>query len=460
MKQMRFLNSAIVTVACKAVAMVSGLAVSIIIARELGPDGRGLYALVMTTIVMCVSFGVFGLTASNTYFAAKDARKTRTIGIQSLATGIIGTILSIFAIYLVKQVSPTVLHGLNNNLLTLTYVLIPLFLWGNLFAFAYLGRGRILAFNLFETGQRVIFFVLALALLWHLNKSLNAYLASVLAVVGFLVVIYIINYFRNAAPGPLYETGYTSSSLGFGVKSYVASMLTLAVMRSGVLFVNYFGGNDDAGFFAVAQQISELVIIVPTIIGTVLFGRVSRGDSDHITPVVMRIITWSFLPVTLAMFFFSDWLILTIFGQDFSRSILPLKIMLPGAYLLGLEVILAKDLAGRGYPWPAVLAWVPVILVNFAGFVIFIPKFGVNGAALSVTVSFFVIFILITSYYVKTSGVKIRDLFLLKLDDIRTLKTQLSLSLSQNFFATGKGAPNAVSTVPAQSQAETQIVGR
>ncbi|HEX2896975.1 MAG TPA: oligosaccharide flippase family protein [candidate division Zixibacteria bacterium] len=456
---MRFLNSAIVTIACKAVAMICGLAVSIIIARELGPEGRGLYALVMTTIVMCVSFGVFGLTAANTFFIAKDAGKSRTIGIQSLVVGIIGTVLSIMAIGLIRHLSPTVLHGLDDSLLILTYTLIPLFLWGNLFAFAYLGRGRILAFNLFETGQRVIFFALALVLLWHLNKDLNAYLTTVLAVVGFLVVLYIINYFRNAAPGPLYEKGYTATAIGFGIRSYVASMLTLAVMRSGVLFVNYFGGNDDAGLFAVAQQFSELVIIVPTIIGTVLFGRVSRGDSNHITPVVMRIITWTFLPITLVMFLCSEWLILTIFGQEFARSILPLKIMLPGAYLLGLEVILAKDLAGRGYPWPAVLAWVPVLLINFAGFVIFIPKFGVNGAALSVTVSFLLIFILITAYYSKIGGVKIKDLFLLKLDDLRTLKTELSVSLFENFFSTGKGDQNAVSTVPAQNQAETQNVG-
>jgi len=458
-KQMRFLNSAIITIACKAVAMICGLAVSIIIARVLGPEGRGLYALVMTTIVMCVSFGVFGLTASNTYFVAKDPSKTRTIGIQSLITGTLGTILSILAIYLIRRFSPTVLHGLSDSLLILTYALIPLFLWGNLFAFAYLGRGRILAFNLFETGQRVIFFALALILLWHLNDGLYSYLTGVLALVGFLVVLYIINYFRNAVPGPIYEAGYTATSIGFGVKSYIASMLTLSVMRSGVLFVNYFGGNDDAGLFAVAQQISELVIIVPTIIGTVLFGRVSRGDSNHLTPVVMRIITWTFLPIALVLLFFSEWLILTIFGQEFSRSILPLRIMLPGAYLLGLEVILAKDLAGRGYPWPAVLAWVPVLLINFAGFEMFIPKYGVNGAALSVTISFLAIFILITAYYTKVSSVKISDLFLLRLDDVRTVKTQLRLSLAQNFFAIGKGNQNAVSTVPAQNQAETQNVG-
>src|SRR5574341_1445439 len=331
---MRFINSAIVTLVCKAVAMISGLAVSIIIAHVLGPEGRGLYALIMTTIVMSASFGVFGLSASNTYFAAKDSRKARTIGIQSLATGLIGTFMSIIAIYSIQSMSPSVLKGLNDTLLLPTCTLIPLFLWGNLFAFAYLGRGRILAFNTFETTQRIIFCGVSLILLWYLDSTLETFLNLVSLFISVLVTLYIINYFRDAMPGPIYESGYTSVSMVFGIKSYIATMLTLAIMRSGVLFVNYYGGNDDAGYFAVAQQISELLIIIPTTIGTILFGRISRGDSNHLTPVVLRIMTWVLLPVTLGILLISQWLIVTVFGAEFSRSIVPLRIMLPGAFLL------------------------------------------------------------------------------------------------------------------------------
>jgi len=456
---MRFIQSALTTLAFKIIAMAAGLAVSVVIARVLGPEGRGVYALVMTIIVLSASFGVFGLTASNTYFAAKDGSMARTIGMQSLITGLIGAGLAILTIQFIKIIGPSAFRGLDDALLGLTCALIPLFLWGNLFAFAFLGRGRILAFNTFETGQRVIFFAFSFIFLWMFQNTLETFLAAVLSVLGLLVVLYIIYYFRNAAPGPFYESGYTAASIAYGIKSYVATMLTLAVMKSGVLFVNYFGGNDDAGFFAVAQQISELVIIIPTVVGTVLFGRVSKGDSYYLTPMVLRTITAVFLPVTLVMFLGSDWLIRFVFGTEFSSSITALKIMLPGAFLLGLEVIIAKDLAGRGYPWPAVLSWVPVLFINILGFVILIPKFGVNGAALSVSISFLVIFLVITAYYVRLSKSSLGELFLVRQEDVRILKSQLTSIISGTFSKPNKGKYSADSALADQNKTEMQSVG-
>jgi len=455
---MRFIKSAFTTLAFKAVAMVAGLAISVVIARVLGPEGRGIYALVMTIIVLSASLGVFGLTASNTYFIAKDERKTRTIGMQSFITGGLGSVLSILTIYLIQIISPSVLRGLNDTLLFLTCALIPLFLWGNLFSFAYLGRGRILAFNTFETGQRVIFFALSLVLLWQLRAPLEAYLTTVLVVVGLLVAGYIVFYFSDAAPGPLFDPGYTSLSLSYGMKSYIATMLTLAIMRSGVLFVNYYGGNVDAGLFAVAQQISELVIIIPTVVGTVLFGRVSKGDSYYLTPMVLRTIAAIFLPVTLLMYFGSDWLIVTVFGTEFVGSVSALKIMLPGAFLLGLEVVIAKDLAGRGYPWPAVLAWIPALLINVAGFQILIPKFGVDGAAISVSISFTLIFLLIAIYYIKLSKAKIAHLFIMRREDVSILRAQLLSMVSGSMAAANEGKESASSTLSNQDKTEAQGV--
>ena len=134
---MRFIHSATLTIVFKAIAMISGLAVSIVIARVLGPEGRGVYALIMTMIVMSASFGVFGLTASNTYLIAKDHGKSRAIGTQSLLTGFIGTILCGLVILMIDSFGRTVFQGLNSTLLWLTLALVPLFLWGNLFSFAY-----------------------------------------------------------------------------------------------------------------------------------------------------------------------------------------------------------------------------------------------------------------------------------------------------------------------------------
>ncbi len=457
---MRFLKSVSTTLFFKAIALAAGLFVSIVVARVLGPEGRGVYALVMTILVMSVSFGVFGLTTANTFFAAQNTHMARTIGTQSLIAGMIGAALSILAIFLINKFSPTILRGLNDATLALTMALIPLFLWGNLFAFAYLGRGKIHAFNTFETGQRVIFFVLSLLILWHWQKSIEIFLAAVLSAIALMTAVYIVNYFRDVSPGPIYKSTYTATSLGYGVKSYLATLLTLAVVRAGVLFTNYFGGNEAAGIFAVAQQISELVIIIPTVVGTILFGRVAKGDSYYLTPMVLRTITAIFFPISLLLFFVSEPLIIFVFGPEFASSITILKLMLPGAFLLGLEVIMAKDIAGRGYPWPAVLVWIPVLFINIVGYVILIPEFGINGAAISVSVSYLAIFALITTYYVKLSGTSLSKLFLIRKEDVLILIDELQSLISGKPPAANESKPSEIQTVSNQTKAEMPSVGR
>ncbi len=455
---MRFIKSTLATLIFKAVAMVAGLAVSIVIARVLGPEGRGVYALVMTIIVMSSSLGVFGLLSANTFFVAKNEMMARTVGTQSLVASLCGGVLSIVLIFVMKKVDPNIFAGLNDTVFYLAFAMIPLFLWGNLFSFAYLGRGKILAFSTFETGQRVIFFVLSVLLLWYFQKSFETYLTAVLSLIGILVVAYVINYFRDVSPGPIYESGYTSISLGYGIKSYAATLLTLAVTRSGVLFTNYFGGNEAAGFFAVAQQISELVIIIPTLVGTVLFGRISKGDCYHLTPMVLRSITAIFIPLTLMLFLVGDWMIIAIFGEAFRSAIMPLKIMIPGAFLLGLEVVMANDIAGRGYPWPAVLAWVPVLIINIVGYVILSPTFGVNGAAASVSISFMAIFVLITSYYVKLSKTSPSKLFVMQKEDAQIIWGELKSLISGNRVIKIRGRESAYQTISDKIRTEKQGV--
>lgn len=455
---MRFIHSAGATLVFKAIAMIAGLAASIIIARVLGTEGRGVYALVMSIIVMAASFGVFGLTASNTYYVAGQSKRVRAIGLHSLLAGILGTLLTILIVLGVRYAYPSILQGLNDYLLWLTLAIVPLFLWGNLFSFAYLGRGKIFAFNAFETTQRVIFFALSVLMLWVMSTTFELYFAVVLATVAVLVFSYMAAYFVKAPEGPLFSSELLQPSFAYGIRAYVATLLTLAVMRSAVFFVNYIGGNREAGLFAVAQQASELLIIVPSAVGTILFGRISGGDSDNLTPKVVRTIAFVFLPVSIGLFFASDVLVVSIFGAEFLPAAGALRWLIPGSYLLGLEVLLANDIAGRGYPWTAVLFWVPALILNFTAYYFLIPSMGINGASISLSLSFTLMFVLISVYYMRTRNVSFSELFVIKSEDIRTLLQLLKASPKVGVETSDKETYDAAATAHNKDKAETQSV--
>jgi len=442
---MRFIYSAGATAIFKLLALIFSFGVSVLIARFLGPEGRGMYGLVMTVVILAGSLGLFGFSASNTYFIARDKSLGRSFGLQSFLAGIVGTVITGIVFYFVAFSNFDLMPGFSSDLFLATLILIPLFLWGTLFAHAFLGYGNITGFNLFECSQRAIFLVAAIICLYFLRTTFSVYLTTVAISLVFVSSAYMIWYFKSASGLYAFNSNQLVSSLAYGMKSYVATIFTFAVMRSGIFFVNYFSSTAEAGVFSVAQQISELLIILPSVISAVLFSRVSAGDRQNLTPKVLRTTIALYVPLILLLVALGKPLIGLMFGAGFAGSYPVLLIFIPGTFLLSLEVIIAGDIAGRGYPWPAAIAWIPVLIVNIALFLFLTPKYGATGTAIALTVSFSMISFFMFFYYKRISGDSYKELLLIKPEDIRTF-TNLLFSLKTKKDCEYESKPDENST--------------
>lgn len=427
---MRFIHSAGTTMTFKAVALISGLGTSVIISRILGPEGRGVYGLIMTVIILSAGFGTFGFGAANTYFIARNKKTAKAIAVQSIIVGLAGSIISGMSFYLIYTYRPAMVAGIDGVLFGITLLMVPLFLWGNLFAQAFLGLGRIIAYNIFNTGQRLIFFGAALLTLILFKHSLETYMISVFACIVILIASYIHWFIRVSPKSESIDMKLVSRSFLYGSRPYVATIFTMATLRSGIFFVNYFRGTSEAGLFAVAQQISEFMIIVPSMVAEILFSRVARGDSRDLTTRVLRTMSTIFLPIVILLAAAARFIIVILYGTEFLPSTAALLIMLPGAFLLGLEVIIIGDIAGRGYPWRAALIWIPVFILNCTGYILLIPAYGINGAALSTSLSFILVSLYMIIYLRKTTDFRLAELFIPRKSDFTDILSTINALIS------------------------------
>jgi len=437
---MRFIKSASTTVFFKIMAMACGLGLSVIISRTLGPEGRGVYGIIMTVIILASSFGVFGINTANTYLVARKKSRARAVGVQSLVIGLVGSVLTGAIFLSVARFQPEAVHGVEGALVWLVVALLPLFLWGSLFSQAFLGLDRIVAYNLFTFGQRIIFVTAAAVVLALFGLDLTAFMTVVVVAVAILIAGYIGCYFKQAPSGTTRLSKLIGRSFHYGSRPYVATVFTLATLRGGIFFVNYFRGTDEAGLFAVAQQLAELLIIIPSVVGGILFPRIAGGAPSGLTARVIRTVALIFLPVFLLIALFARPIITLLFGAEFLPSAEPLMIFLPGAYLLGLQVIMAGDVAGRGYPWPAALVWIPVLALSVIGYYLLIPNWGINGAALSLSIAFGAIFLFMTCYLRKLTGYTLSEMFIPRREDIRTILALPKAILSRG-SSDGSAAP-------------------
>ena len=63
--------------------------------------------------------------------------------------------------------------------------------------------------------------------------------------------------------------------LQYAIKFYISIMAGFVIFRADLLIVNYFRGPAEAGVYAVASQVSFLLLMLPGVIATLLFPRVA-----------------------------------------------------------------------------------------------------------------------------------------------------------------------------------------
>lgn len=455
---MRFIKSGATTIIFKFIAMSASLGVSVLIGRTLGPDGRGTYGLIMTIIVLSTNFGLFGLAGANAYLIGGDRTRSRAIGVHSLAIGLLGAAVAVTTVLVINSTYPSALRGLTPGLLIPTLLLVPIFLWGTLFSYAFLGQGRITAFNIFESVEKLLIVLLGIVCLVIAGAGLETFMVCSAASVAVFLGLYISSYFIKSPAGPLYEFRILPSALSYGIRAYVATILTYAVLRSGIFFVNSWLGTAQAGLYATAQQLAELLVIMPGIIGTVLFSRIAGGARSALTARVVRTAAVMMLPIFAILAAARKLIIVLLFGIEFAPAADIFLIFLPGTYLLGLEVIIASEFAGCGYPWPAALAWLPVLIINVTGYALLIPRLGVAGAAISTTFSFLILFAYILLYYRQQSGQNLRRILILQREDIMILaEVARSLPFINRHFK--KARTHAAQAVSDKGQAEIERTG-
>src|SRR5690606_3210131 len=160
----------------------------------------------------------------------------------------------------------------------------------------------------------------------------------------------------------------------------IYKMLRLGIIYALALFVislNYkiniimleqLSSTDQIGIYAKGVSIVEYLWEVPTLLSTIVFARsASSTDPLGFSRKVAQLLRVCFIVVSLmsvAFFFLSTFIMVTMYGEEFRASSAVQKILLPGILLMTIFKVLNMDLAGKGKPWIAMLAMSPALIIN------------------------------------------------------------------------------------------------
>lgn len=426
-----------------------GLVLSIFLARTLGPEGNGLYALALllpTTMAQLLNLGV---APANVYYVGRgDVRLARALRSTTRLGFILGAIGLVIAPLVVYFRGEQWFPGVPPELMLLAFAAFPIGLFQAYFVTLLTAVKDFRRFN--RTLAIMPFVTLVLAVLFILPLGLGVAGAVLAYLIGQAAgtVMSRISLSRHLDPArDREESGswweYGRRAIQYGWRAHLSNMLSYVNYRVDVFLVNIFLSPALVGVYFVAVQVAERLWLPSKVLSTVLLPQMAemhaKEDTRELTPLMSRLVLWGTTLICLAVAVLAAPVIRLLFGEAYMGAIAPLLWLLPGIALAGGARIVANDFAARGRPeWNSMLAG-GVLVINVIANVLLIPLYGISGAAIATTISYGFDMIAKTAIYARTSGTPWHAQVVPRREDFRLLATAFVLAKNMILRRLGRG---------------------
>ena len=359
---------------------------SVILARILGPAGRGYYAVATAVTGTGVQVGNLGLHASNTYTAARDPSLVPRLFANSLVVafgaGGAGAAVAFAFLFLRSDLAPV--YGW---VMVLSVAAIPFALGYLLFQSLLLGIHEVRAYNKIDATVTLLGVALIVGIVVAGAVSVEALMASALGVAVVSCAWAAARVRRHVAAleapsWPLFRTTFR-----YGTKAYVAALFAYLVQRADLFILTRMLGSDDTGYYAAAVSVTSVAAIFPSAVGTILFPRLSveadGAERWRLTRRVLGIVVVGMAAIAALTMILAPLVVRFLFGDAFLPAVEPLRWLMPGVLMLSVNSILMNYFASMGMPMVTVYSPALATVVNVGLNLLLIPRFGVVGAALA-----------------------------------------------------------------------------
>jgi O-antigen/teichoic acid export membrane protein len=422
-----FARNVSITVAARIVIVIAGLVASVIMARTLGPEGKGLFSLsILVTGMVFLALNLGVGTASGFFLGRKKVSLEELAGNWLSLSVVIGLGALALSLSLVRVVVPRFVPSVPLGNVVLALFAVPFAVLMSNFLMLFRANDDFLSFNIVDALHPVAFCVLFTACAIFassrlLQASIVAWLAAyVITALGAMLLMARFVRLAFRWNGPLVR-----ETLRFGVQQNVGNLLDFLNYRFDMLLVNYFLNPAFVGYYSISVVIVEKVWYIPNVLSAVLHPRVAHAgqesDANRDTAMVSRITVLTVGVGCVAILLLGRFLVRLLYSDRFLPAVTPLFLLLPGIFMISLAKILTSDLTARGYPRASMWAGLAAVVSNVVANIVLIPRLAIDGAALSSTISYSLYAVVIVTYFRRVTGVRLGTILVPTAHDVRYL---------------------------------------
>ncbi|MBU4367798.1 oligosaccharide flippase family protein [Patescibacteria group bacterium] len=400
--------------------------VQIILSRKVGPEALGVYNLFLATVGTFIFLGNFGVGNASIYLINKQKKNPIQLLSNILIFGILWGIILAGVFFLIFLTFPYLFSGLSINYIFLVFLAIPLTLLHNYLLPFFLAKFQISKWTLLSIlcdflillGTIVMVIVLGFGIKGAIWAVVISYVVTLL-----FILLYI---FKLFLPSFVFNVRLFYEEIKFGVSSYLGDIFSgakISFMLSAFI-INVSLGIAGVGYYSVAYNIAAILLFIPFSFQQILYSKWSISDEkevDRRTPEIGRqILILGFL-VALFLTLVGKQFIILFFGKGFYLAFLPMLWVLPGFIFMSFASIFFNNFFAKGKPYitTIILAITLTINVVLSLVLIPIPTIGMNGASISISISYFIAAILSILIFAKNSGYSFWKIIIVKPVDFK-----------------------------------------
>ena len=386
-----FASAAVLTYSTYVLASLLSLGNVLVVARALGPAGRGGVVFLTTVAVLSSQLASFGVQQANVNIAGREPAARRALATNSLLFAAFFGVTAGAFVYGLTTLFPSTAVATGSTARWLAIASIPLLIL--LMYLQYLAQAD------YAFGLTNVTWLLPPLTTVTVNGGL--YAAGHLSVVGAfaawvggqaLATVLIVGYLtRQLAGFGRPDRQLARRMFGFGLKTHAGDVMMWGNYRLDQWLVGAISGSRELGLYSVAVAWTEGLFFVPSALRVVQrpdLVRTGPRDAAERAATAFRAGLVLTAPLVLGFVVAAPLLTVTVFGDKFRGSIGDLRVLAFGGFgIVGMK-LLGNALTGQGKPLLEAAASGVAFLFTLGLDIALIPSHGGLGAAIASTVSY------------------------------------------------------------------------
>jgi O-antigen/teichoic acid export membrane protein len=383
-------QAAVTTYGTNLAVVVLSLLNVLIVARTLGPAGRGDVAFLIAIGILSAHLATMSVQEANSNLAGAEPGTRRALATNSVVFAAAFGLGAAGLVALAVELFPSVGGHADPVLLWVAFAAIPVMVLKAYLSFLLQADYGFAVTNMaWLVGPLTTFIanaVLALAGALSVGTAIVAWLGG--QVLGaFLLVAYVRLHDGFGAP----DRRLAGRMLSFGAKSHVGRFMEVGNYRVDQWFLGAIAGSRELGLYSIAVAWAEVLFYLPGILVLVQRPDLVRARPDEAVRLAARVVRAALLlaaGLVVVIVLAAPILCVTVFGDAFAGSVDDLRVLALGAFGIVALELLRNTLTAQRRPILASSAIAVAFTLTIALDLLLIPSLGGLGAAIATTAAY------------------------------------------------------------------------